>query len=161
MSSMNTNCNECTECFTGCIFCDATGIKTDHHIIVKDKYPVTKGHLLVVPKRHLLHVSEYEVQEWNDLRNAISEAKQMCVAHLFGVKKICSRPPNASWVTDFNIGLNEGTHAGQTIEHLHWHIIPRIENDGGKPCGVRNVFPDKADYGVGAQTYQTHFRNDK
>jgi len=144
MSSMNTNCNECTECFTGCIFCDATGIKTDHHIIVKDKYPVTKGHLLVVPKRHLLHVSEYEVQEWNDLQNAISEAKQMCPS-----------------VTDFNIGLNEGTHAGQTIEHLHWHIIPRIENDGGKPCGVRNVFPDKADYGVGAQTYQMHFRNDK
>jgi diadenosine tetraphosphate (Ap4A) HIT family hydrolase len=117
---------------TGCIFCDATGRKTDHHIIVKDKYPVTKGHLLVVPKRHLLHVSQYEVQEWADLQSAIREAKQLCSL--------------SSVATDFNIGVNEGTHAGQTISHLHWHIIPRTEDDGGKPCGVRNVFPDEADY---------------
>ena len=132
---MSSNCNECNECFTGCVFCDATGIKTDHHIIVKDKYPITKGHLLVVPKRHLLHVSQYEVQEWFDLQNAINEAKQMC-----------------PFATDFNIGVNEGTYAGQTIYHLHWHIIPRTENDGGKPCGVRNVFPNKADYRKEAQT---------
>ena len=130
------NCDmDCDECFTGCVFCDATGVRTDYHIIVKDKYPVTKGHLLIVPKRHLLHVSQYEVKEWDDLQNAINEAKQMCpFAH------------------DFNIGVNEGTYAGQTVNHLHWHIIPRTENDGGKPCGVRNVFPDKADYRKEAQT---------
>jgi diadenosine tetraphosphate (Ap4A) HIT family hydrolase len=120
---------ECNDCFTGCIFCDTTGIKTDHHIIVKDEYPITKGHLLVIPKRHLLHLSQYNTQEWNDLYHAINEAKQMC-----------------SFATDFNIGINDGIRAGQTIEHLHWHIIPRTENDGGKPCGVRNVFSDKADY---------------
>jgi diadenosine tetraphosphate (Ap4A) HIT family hydrolase len=121
--------SDCNECFSGCVFCDAAGVKTEHHIIVKDKYPVSRGHLLVVPKRHLFWVSQYERHEWEDLQNAIKEAKEMC-----------------SFASDFNIGVNDGEYAGQTVKHLHWHIIPRTKGDGGKPCGVRNVFPDKADY---------------
>jgi len=113
----------------GCVFCDVAGVKTEHHIIVEDKYPVSRGHLLVVPKRHLFWVSQYERHEWEDLQNAIKEAKEMC-----------------SFASDFNIGVNDGEYAGQTVKHLHWHIIPRTKGDGGKPCGVRNVFPDKADY---------------
>ena len=47
----------------------------------------------------------------------------------------------------YNIGINDGFVSGQTVKHTHIHLIPRYNNDGGLPCGVRNVFPPHlADY---------------
>ena len=135
-------CNICDACLSDCVFCNAVGVKTEYHIIMKDKYPITKGHLLIIPKRHIETVDDYSDDELKDLRTAIREAKE-----LFGWCEV---------TVDYNIGVNDGVDAGQTIKHLHWHIIPRTENDGGKPCGIRNVFPEKADYTTAVSETDEH-----
>jgi len=121
----------------GCIFCngvddDSVVDSTKHHLIYKDKYPVTPGHLLVIPKRHFGLVCSYFPDEWSDLWKALERAQRLSC--------------DGSDLVDFNIGVNDGTAAGQTIHHCHWHVIPRKYEDGGLPCGVRNVFPGVADY---------------
>jgi len=122
-----------------CEFCEFVGnteAQTDDHIIIFDKYPVTGYHTLVIPKRHISTISDYNFAEWVDLRKAIKKARDIITMLYEGQE---------GWI-DFNIGVNDGEHAGQTIKHAHWHIIPRWKGDGGWPCGVRNVFPADADY---------------
>ena len=98
-----------------------------------DGYPVSVGHSLVVPKRHINSLGELtncESKEMYELINQrIEELKQ---AH----------NPDG-----FNIGINLGESAGQTISHLHIHIIPRYVGDVYNPRGgVRGVIPDKQNY---------------
>ncbi len=101
---------------------------------ILDKFPVTKGHSLIIPKRHVasyFELSQYEVIACHDLIKFIERSLHEEDKKIIG----------------FNIGLNNGEVAGQTIEHLHFHLIPRRKGDTEKPRGgVRGVIPNKMNY---------------
>lgn len=121
-----------------CVFCDIINgtreakvlLETDRHICFLDKYPVTEGHALAVPKRHAKHLSEVNsLPLYEFLDQATMEVRRRY-------------EPDG-----MNIGINDGVVAGQTISHLHWHIIPRYEGDMEDPTGgVRGVIPEKQVY---------------
>lgn len=124
----------------GCVFCEidtameAVLLKGGHFYLARDRFPVTPGHQLIIPKRHITSPSDLSETEWHDLRVVLEEA--------------CSLLRNEdAGITGFNIGVNIGGDAGQTIPHLHIHVIPRTSNDiPESKCGVRMVNPAKADY---------------
>jgi len=98
-----------------------------------DRYPVAEGHLLVVPKRHIQYFSELSFEETRALGAAIKAAVEIVQAKV---------GPEA-----VNIGINDGPAAGQTVPHLHVHIIPRRAGDVDDPRGgVRGIIPGKAQY---------------
>jgi diadenosine tetraphosphate (Ap4A) HIT family hydrolase len=101
--------------------------RDDFHVIVyKDKYPVTKGHLLFVPKYNTMGVLK------DAFEDAVSEGKRMVEA--------------GEW-DGYNIGLNYGSAAGQTVNWPHIHLIPRRKGDVEDPIGgVRNTIPGKGNY---------------
>ena len=104
-------------------------------VAIKDGYPVTEGHTLVIPKRH---VAEYFELSEAERRDADSLLK-------FLQRKMTRKDPA---ITGYNIGVNCGESAGQTIFHLHYHLIPRREGDTENPRGgVRGVIPVKRSYG--------------
>lgn len=98
-----------------------------------DKHPVSPGHLLIIPKRHIPSVFDTTESELAALWDLLLIAKQ----HL---KKDFT--PDG-----YNIGINDGTPAGQTIPHLHIHLIPRYTGDMPDPRGgVRGVIPERQKY---------------
>ncbi|MBW2031755.1 MAG: HIT family protein [Deltaproteobacteria bacterium] len=123
----------------GCPFC---GDNVENRIIreyetviaVRDKYPVTQYHTLVLPRRHTPDFFTMTVQERNDAETPILRLKQ----------EILERDDS---VIGFNIGVNCGEAAGQTIMHAHLHLIPRRQGDTPNPRGgVRSVIPGKMFY---------------
>lgn len=121
-----------------CIFCslESRSIKAHNVLAIafEDRYPVTKGHTLITPKRH--------VGSFFDLASGEHKA---CLILLQEMKnKIVERDPK---VTGFNIGINEGKDAGQTILHSHIHLIPRRKADVDDPRGgIRHVIPGSGYY---------------
>lgn len=122
-----------------CLFCDKN-FYTEEKLIYEDKfwrvvydeYPVSKGHVLIIPKRHIESFFEITVELFSLFRTFNK------------TKKILDELYHPD---GYNIGVNDGKYAGQTIPHLHIHLMPRYKNDGGLSCGVRNVFPPSiADY---------------
>ena len=100
---------------------------------IADGYPVTDGHTLVIPKRHVASFFEATAEERVALIALLNKAKTMIDAEF--------RP------SSYNIGINDGPAAGQTVPHLHIHLIPRYEGDDDDPRGgVRWVIAEKADY---------------
>ena len=98
-----------------------------------DGYPVSPGHALIVPKRHVREWFDIDQDEQTAVVNAISKVRQ----------EIESRYSPAA----YNIGINSGEAAGQTVPHLHVHVIPRYDGDVKDPRGgVRWIIPDKAAY---------------
>ena len=122
-----------------CIFCSAlTKIKVEKKyktmIALKDQHPVTKDHVLIIPLRH--------VEDYFSLTN-----EEKC--HADTLLHICKKNiiEQDSSVTGFNIGINCGESAGQTIFHCHIHLIPRRKGDTPSPRGgVRGVIPDRMNY---------------
>jgi diadenosine tetraphosphate (Ap4A) HIT family hydrolase len=120
-----------------CPFCEIPKNKiikrNDLSIAVYDKYPVNKGHILIITKRHVI-----------DYFDASEEEKRS----LFNLMEKCKKFLDKEYKPDgYNIGLNCGTDAGQTIMHLHLHLIPRYKNDIDDPTGgVRGVIPEKRIY---------------
>ena len=101
---------------------------------IEDKYPVTKYHTLVCPKRHVQSFFELGAAEY-----------KACIALLVEMKKTISKKD--STVTGFNVGINDGTDSGQTISHCHIHLIPRRKGDVADPeGGIRNLIPGKGKY---------------
>ncbi len=99
-----------------------------------DRYPVTEGHSLIIPKRH---VSGHFQATPNEV-SAIMELAELRKRSLL---------EEFSDITGFNIGTNCGRSAGQTVFHLHWHLIPRRDGDIEDPRGgVRGVIPVKRIY---------------
>ena len=99
-------------------------------------YPVSPGHSLVIPKRHVGSFFEVTQFERAALFALLDRAKEL-VAH--------QHQPDG-----YNIGINDGAAAGQTVPHLHIHLIPRYDGDQPDPRGgVRWVIPQKADYWTG------------
>ena len=126
-----------TEPARKCPFCPPK----DHEVLeshalavaIKDSYPLTRGHSLVVPRRHVASFFELTVEE----RLAILELLDKARAAIDR-----EHAPDA-----YNIGINDGAAAGQTVPHLHVHLIPRYAGDTDDPRGgVRWIFPRKAAY---------------
>ena len=122
----------------GCLFCE-TGkerIIDENELAyaIEDKFPVTKHHLLIIPKRH---INDYFGLYQSEL-NAIHELLQR---HQLLIKE------QDATVTGFNVGSNNGEDSGQTIFHCHVHLIPRRKNDTENPKGgVRGVIAKKQNY---------------
>jgi len=102
-------------------------------VVILDGFPVSPGHMLVVPKRHVASWFETTPEE------------QRAVLDLLGVAK--QRLDGERSPAGYNIGINDGPAAGQTVRHLHLHLIPRYDGDTEDPRGgVRWVFPHRAAY---------------
>jgi diadenosine tetraphosphate (Ap4A) HIT family hydrolase len=101
---------------------------------IKDSTPVSPGHVLILPKRHCPDYFDMTDTERCDAHGLIEKLRTL----------ILSQDPS---VKGFNIGVNCGETAGQTIFHTHIHLIPRRENDTPNPRGgVRGVIPGKMNY---------------
>jgi diadenosine tetraphosphate (Ap4A) HIT family hydrolase len=101
--------------------------------LIRDGYPISPGHTLVIPKRHVRSFFDLTVAEQLDALNLLQRAKQDLDQQY---------APQG-----YNIGINDGPAAGQTIPHLHIHLIPRYSGDRPDPRGgVRWIIPEKADY---------------
>ena len=121
-----------------CIFCnlDESRVEIENNLALsfKDLYPVTKGHSLVIPKRHAQ--SFFDLEE--DEKKAILELLELQKEKLTSQDKL---------ITGFNIGINDGIDSGQTVMHCHVHLIPRRKGDMNDPRGgVRGVIPEKQSY---------------
>jgi diadenosine tetraphosphate (Ap4A) HIT family hydrolase len=102
-------------------------------VVLWDAFPVTEGHTLVVPKQHIGSIYELSADKQTALWQLVAEARRRLSEDLH---------PDG-----FNIGVNDGLTAGQTIMHAHIHVIPRYQGDVPDPRGgVRWVLPDKARY---------------
>ena len=101
--------------------------------VVEDIYPVSKGHMLIIPHREYQDYFQSTLEEFTGLNELLIQAKNY-VQEKFS--------PDG-----FNVGINCGENAGQTVMHMHIHLIPRYKNDVTNPRGgVRNVIPGKGDY---------------
>lgn len=121
-----------------CIFCDLS----DHPIVAEnalavsilDNYPVSTGHTLIIPRRHFDDVFDITPDEW-----------LACMQLLLESRRNLSEADES--ITGFNMGVNAGASAGQTVPHCHIHLIPRRDGDVANPeGGVRGVIPDKQHY---------------
>lgn len=108
-------------------------LSTEHFKVIRDGFPVSPGHTLVIPHRHAGSLFE------------LSEAE---FAALWPVLKWVRANMAAEFAPDsVNVGVNDGAEAGQTVPHLHVHVIPRYAGDVTDPRGgVRWILPEKADY---------------
>src|SRR5690349_19412797 len=102
--------------------------------VLSDAYPVTPGHLLIVPRRHVARWSDATSEERQELLALIDRARAWALH-------------NDATIDGFNIGWNDGESAGQTVMHLHVHVIPRRTGDVRDPRGgIRWVIPARARY---------------
>ncbi len=122
---------------TKCMFCsiepDRYLLTNSDAIAIKDLFPVSPGHVLIIPRRHIASLFDATETESRNLWDLVSRVRGLLIRQY---------SPDG-----FNIGINDGTAAGQTIMHLHIHLIPRYRNDAEDPRGgVRWVMPSKAPY---------------
>lgn len=122
----------------GCRFCDDIKLRqvaeNDVAFARTDRYPTSEGHTLIIPKRHVASYHDlhpYEIRRMHELmgqvRNELTQKDKT--------------------IAGFNVGVNDGKVAGQTIFHVHMHLIPRREGDVENPQGgVRHVIPGKGHY---------------
>jgi diadenosine tetraphosphate (Ap4A) HIT family hydrolase len=102
-------------------------------VVVRDGFPVSPGHTLIIPHRHIGSFFDLTDEERTAMLILLDSAKTRLETEFH---------PDA-----YNIGINDGPAAGQTVAHLHIHLIPRYLGDIGEPRGgVRWVLPDKAQY---------------
>jgi diadenosine tetraphosphate (Ap4A) HIT family hydrolase len=100
-------------------------------VALLDSFPVSRGHLLLVPRRHVADVFELSQDETRDLMLLLGEVR--------------GRLQELLSPAGFNVGVNVGAAAGQTVPHAHVHVIPRYAGDVPDPRGgVRRVLPHRA-----------------
>ncbi len=120
----------------GCPFCEPRAsmlAETELCCAFFDNFPVSEGHSLVIPKRHVATIWDLSTEEYADLFNLVRQVKEV-IQNKFDPQGI-------------NVGVNCGQAAGQTVFHAHIHVIPRYAGDVPNPRGgVRNVIPSKGDY---------------
>jgi diadenosine tetraphosphate (Ap4A) HIT family hydrolase len=104
-----------------------------HAVVVADAFPVSPGHTLVIPRRHTAHFFDLSFDEITAVYELLCRVKIQLDNNL--------KPAG------YNVGINIGKAAGQTIAHVHVHLIPRFSGDVTEPQGgVRNVIPGKGPY---------------
>jgi diadenosine tetraphosphate (Ap4A) HIT family hydrolase len=102
-------------------------------LMIRDGFPVSPGHTLIIPKRHIGSFFVTTAEERHDLLALLDQAQ--------------ARLTDEFQPDGFNIGINDGAAAGQTLAHLHIHLIPRFTGDRPDPRGgVRWVLPGHARY---------------
>ena len=120
----------------GCIFCDIVSHRAPSHAVYEDDgavafldiFPYTRGHLLLVPKRHVDRLTDLTEEEYPDFLRALSN--------------VCRRVERLT--RHYNVALNQGSLAGQIVFHLHVHVIPRYGEEN--PFAVHPRAPlDDAD----------------
>jgi ATP adenylyltransferase len=122
-----------------CIFCKKKNYKiissSDYFFIIRDTvYPVTKYHTLIITNRHISSYFDLNNDELKDLNQLLKKQKKEL--------EILDKD-----ISGFNIGVNIGKVAGQSIMHCHIHLIPRRKDDVEDPRGgVRGVIPSKQKY---------------
>ena len=120
-----------------CLFCrvPAKEILIEHPLVLakRDGYPLSRGHTLIIPRRHVVSFFETTEDERMAMLRTLDEARAILES---------AYSPNG-----YNIGINNGEAAGQTVMHVHIHLIPRYAGDRPDPRGgVRWVLPEKAAY---------------
>ncbi len=154
-----------------CIFCRLAKkenllLEIDHFSLILDDFPVTPGHALLIPKRHIVTIEWLTTEEWRSLQIAIQKwieyikqvdliqhytlalqnTKKSETSHRYCTKALetLKRTPHP---TSFNHWINDGIDAGRTVHHLHRHIIPRYVGDMKDPrWWVRYVIPEMWNY---------------
>jgi ATP adenylyltransferase len=121
-----------------CHFCGLTNDRiideTETCLVIRDLYPVTHLHTLIITKRHVSNYFDLSALEHQHVNQLIADHRL----------KITEEDQT---VSGFNIGINCGEDAGQTVMHCHVHLIPRRKGDIDDPRGgVRGVIPDKRIY---------------
>ena len=102
-------------------------------VAIRDAYPVSPGHALIVPRRHVASWFDASPDERIAMMSLVDEVRRLQAA---------ADPP-----AGYNIGLNVGEAAGQTVAHVHLHVIPRYAGDVDDPSGgVRFVIPARGNY---------------
>jgi diadenosine tetraphosphate (Ap4A) HIT family hydrolase len=111
-------------------------VSEDLVLALRDGYPISRGHSLIVPRRHVGSFGEASLEEQSAMLAMLRRVRALLDAEL--------RPDG------YNIGINDGAAAGQTVMHVHLHVIPRYRGDRPDPRGgIRWIIPEKADYWSG------------
>lgn len=108
-----------------CIFCKIINKEVPNYTVYEDEnilafldiFPVAKGHTVVIPKKHFETIWEMNTETFQDISA--------------GLRAAAGRVQSKIKPDGMNIGINNGPAAGQAVPHVHWHIIPRYEGDGG------------------------------
>jgi diadenosine tetraphosphate (Ap4A) HIT family hydrolase len=109
-------------------------LSNTHACAVADAYPVSPGHTLVIPRRHITSVFELTGEEVVAIHGLLCCMKDQLTRTIHPA--------------GYNVGINDGAAAGQTVLHLHVHLIPRFAGDVTDPRGgVRAIIPGKGPYG--------------
>jgi diadenosine tetraphosphate (Ap4A) HIT family hydrolase len=121
-----------------CVFCDiesdTTVFRSRLYSIIRDAFPVTHLHTLIIPRRHVASYFDLTDEEQGELAKLLNGQRQSII-------------DLDQTITGFNIGINVGEDAGQTVFHCHVHLIPRRKGDVAEPRGgVRGVIPGKQGY---------------
>lgn len=117
----------------GCIFCEipkeSVIAENQYALAIYDKFPVNQGHALIIPKRHFANFFEATPEEIMAIYELLKVVKERIDSEL--------KPDG------YNLGVNIGADAGQTVMHLHVHLIPRYKGDVDRPRGgIRNIKPN-------------------
>ncbi len=129
----------------GCVFCALEGsgrvlLENELALCIADAYPVSEGHSLVIPRRHVADGLELHQPEWNAVVELLKLRREQLSAQDTSI---------SGWAGLLNArgGLNSGEAVGQTVFHAHWHLIPRRQGDCAEPLGgVRGVIPSRQAY---------------
>ncbi len=155
----------------GCTFCEIYEKKVniinenEHFYSRFDLFPVSPGHVEIIPKKHIVSLLDLTNEEWANLQQAIDHTwkivqladKAKVYENLLEspynkksevyLRLMLEHPAIDLKPRDFNSGNNDGPAAGRTIDHLHYHIIPRYAGDMEKPLGgIRNIIPGMGRY---------------
>ena len=156
-----------------CFFCkvqhDNSQVLYENELLflVLDGFPVSPGHGLLVPKRHVANLADITEDEWRWYFSSIQEAIRVIESidlkatyttffeetsdstKKWFNQRALEHPRLGTKPDAYNHGLNDGTAAGRTVNHLHWHIIPRYNGDMTDPRGgVRYVIPEMGNYKI-------------
>jgi len=156
-----------------CHFCSIAHVPAEHiwendfFFAMLDGFPVAPGHTLIIPRRHVFGLRDLSSQEWENFRPSLKEVmallekidlkekyevfieKAINPTQVWFCQRALEHPRMNTQPDGFNHGVNEGPTAGQTVFHLHWHIIPRFEGDVADPRGgIRYVLPEMANYKI-------------